>query len=35
VVEARAAIPNFSKGTLVVARVIPTLAGDAQLDGWS
>ena len=35
VVEARTAVPNFSKGTLVVARVIPSLAGDAQLDGWS
>jgi len=34
-VEARTAVPNFSMGTLVVARAIPSLAGDAQLDGWS
>jgi hypothetical protein len=35
VVEARTAIPNFSVGTLVVAGVIPSLARNAQLDGWS
>ena len=35
VVEARAAVPNFSVGTLVVAGVIPSLARDAQMDGWS
>lgn len=35
VVEARAAIPNFSMGTLVVAGAIPRLAADAQLNGWS
>ena len=35
VVEARTAVPNFSMGTLVVAGVIPPLARNAQLDGWS
>jgi hypothetical protein len=35
VVEASTADPNFSMGTLVVAGVIPALARNAQLDGWS
>lgn len=35
VVKARTPVPNFSIGTLVVAGVIPSLARNAQLDGWS
>jgi len=35
VVEARTAVPNFTMGTLVVAGVIPRLARNAHLHGWS